>query len=304
MKKILIFEYITGGGLIGKDFDSNLFNEAKIIINSLVHNNNFNISFFCDYRSSLSSSSTAILINEHNKSFINNVKFINSFDYFLPICPESDLVLYEYVEQLYKKVPNMIISDPETIRLTSDKKEFYSYCSNHNIPNPNNYIKKIKDRKFIMKDRFGCGCNNVKIINKKISYDENKMILNTYIQGESYSVSLFVRKNGYLLISINKHQIIVNNNQIKCESIKVNIHPSFEKNLYEFTDIVLDAFPNLLGYVGFDVIVDNYQIYLIEINARFTTSMTQVANSFDIHPIDYLFNNVINKTGRVSKINL
>ena len=46
MKKILIFEYITGGGLIEKKVDNSLLFEAEIILNSLIETYNYEVNFF------------------------------------------------------------------------------------------------------------------------------------------------------------------------------------------------------------------------------------------------------------------
>ena len=46
MKKILIFEYITGGGLIGNKVDNNLLFEAETILNSLIKTCNYEVNFF------------------------------------------------------------------------------------------------------------------------------------------------------------------------------------------------------------------------------------------------------------------
>ena len=50
MKKILIFEYITGGGIIKKKVDNSLLLEAQFILDSLINTSNYQIDFFCDYR--------------------------------------------------------------------------------------------------------------------------------------------------------------------------------------------------------------------------------------------------------------
>ena len=50
MKRILIFEYITGGGLIENKLDHHLLTEANMILRSLIDTNKYQISFFCDYR--------------------------------------------------------------------------------------------------------------------------------------------------------------------------------------------------------------------------------------------------------------
>ena len=50
MKKILIFEYITGGGLIENKLNYSLINEANTILDSLIQESNNTVHFFCDYR--------------------------------------------------------------------------------------------------------------------------------------------------------------------------------------------------------------------------------------------------------------
>ena len=45
MKKILIFEYITGGGLIERKLITAYF-EAEIILNSLIETHNYEVNFF------------------------------------------------------------------------------------------------------------------------------------------------------------------------------------------------------------------------------------------------------------------
>ena len=46
MKKILIFEYITGGGLIEKKVENSLLFEAQIILNSFINTSNYDVDFF------------------------------------------------------------------------------------------------------------------------------------------------------------------------------------------------------------------------------------------------------------------
>lgn len=46
MKKILIFEYITGGGLIENKLNYSLLNEANIILDSLIKESKNTVHFF------------------------------------------------------------------------------------------------------------------------------------------------------------------------------------------------------------------------------------------------------------------
>ena len=70
MKKILIYEYITGGGLIGKNFDHSLLSEANLIIDSLISKTDSIVNFFCDYRYKYKNNKNAILITANNHDTI------------------------------------------------------------------------------------------------------------------------------------------------------------------------------------------------------------------------------------------
>ena len=54
MKKILIYEYITGGGLSNEDLSSDLMFEAKKILSSIIKScdisGSFDYKYFVDYR--------------------------------------------------------------------------------------------------------------------------------------------------------------------------------------------------------------------------------------------------------------
>ena len=96
MKKILIFEYITGGGLIEKKVDNSLLFEAEIILNSLIETYNYKVNFFCDYRHRFRHKKDAIIVSNDNTEIIYNSKFINKYDFYLPICPETQMIYYTY----------------------------------------------------------------------------------------------------------------------------------------------------------------------------------------------------------------
>ncbi|MCH1416243.1 MAG: hypothetical protein L7V30_01870, partial [Gammaproteobacteria bacterium] len=70
MKKILIFEYITGGGLIENKLNYSLINEANIILDSLIQKSNNTVHFFCDYRHEYKNNNNAILVSPDNKDII------------------------------------------------------------------------------------------------------------------------------------------------------------------------------------------------------------------------------------------
>ena len=304
MKKILIFEYITGGGLIDNKLNHYLVNEANIILASLINGSDFIVHFFCDYRNELKNNNNAIIVSPNNKDIIYDSTFINKYDYFLPICPETNLILFNYLKKIrQKKISNICMSDNKAVFIASDKIKLKDVCNQHKILNPDSY-SNTKNIKFILKDRYGCGSNNVMLINDAIAKESTKLIHENYIPGKSYSVSLYIKDFGYKIISLNQQHISRINKRLKLDTIDVNIHPFFSNKIYKFIDEILNAIPGLRGFIGFDFIFYNNQIFLIEINPRFTTSMALVEKSKNNHILNYIDTNLNEQTGRICKIKI
>ena len=188
MKKILIFEYITGGGLIEKKVDNSLLFEAEIILNSLIETYNYKVSFFCDYRHRFRHKKGAIIVSNDNTEIIYDSKFINKYDFYLPICPETHMIYYTYLKKITDSVNNMNLSSVQTIFATSDKLTFRQICNKKNISSPDSFDISKRNQLYIEKDRTGCGCVNTRIIKEKRTDTKDK-ITEKYIPGQIYSVT-------------------------------------------------------------------------------------------------------------------
>jgi predicted ATP-grasp superfamily ATP-dependent carboligase len=305
MKKILIFEYITGGGLIENKLNYSLLNEANIILDSLIKESKNTVHFFCDYRHKYKNNNNAILVYPNNKDIIFDSNFISKYDYFLPICPEIDLILFNYVKKIrQKKITNIHISDNKSLLIASDKLMLKEACNQYMILNPDSYSSNSKNNKFITKDRYGCGCNNISIISNPLRKNSSNMIHENYIPGKSYSANLYIKDSGYKLISINQQHISRKNTSLKRDSIDVNIYPSFNNMIYKFIDDILNVIPGLRGFIGFDFIFNNDKIFLIEINPRFTTSMALIEKCKNNHILNYINSNINEQVGRICNIKI
>ena len=303
MKKILIFEYITGGGLIEKKVDNNLLFEAETILNSLIKTFNYQVNFFCDYRHRFRHREGAIIVSKNNPGIIYNSKFINKYDFYLPICPETHLIYYTYVKKIADKVNNMNLSCTKTILTTSDKLTFRQICNKKNISNPDSFDTSKSNQLYIEKERTSCGCINTRIVKDNHTQTKDK-IIEKYIPGQSYSISLHISHKSYNIMSINKQIIQKKNNSIKLKALLVNIYPSFRDHLFNFIDNILNVFPNLRGFVGLDFIEYKGELFLIEINARYTTSMSLIERCKKKHPLDYIYNKTNDLAGKSCQLEL
>ena len=89
MKKILIYEYFTGGGLLNEDLSSDLMLEARMMLSTLIEScdrsKSFDCNYFLDHRIKDLYSGKAIVT--HADKDLYDLSLIKEFDYVLPILP-------------------------------------------------------------------------------------------------------------------------------------------------------------------------------------------------------------------------
>ena len=105
-------------------------------------------------------------------------------------------------------------------------------------------------------------------------------------------------------MSINKQITQKINSSIKLKALLVNIYPSFRDHLFHFIDSILNVFPNLRGFVGLDFIEYKGELFLIEINARYTTSMSLIERCKKKHPLDYKYKKTNDYAGKSCQLKL
>ena len=105
-------------------------------------------------------------------------------------------------------------------------------------------------------------------------------------------------------MSVNKQIMQNKKNSNKLKALLVNIYPSFLNHLYNFIDNILSVFPNLKGFDGFDFIEYKGELFLIEINSRYTTSMSLIEKCKRKSSLDYIYNRFNNIAGKTCRLEL
>ena len=290
MKKVLIYEYFTGGGIINEELcTSSLLSEAKIIVNSVVNeyckSQEYQVYYFLDSRLKLDNLGKSIEVKSSEQLY--DIKLLRTFDLILPILPEQNMELYSYCEFLAEQNIETLISSPETIKVLSDKYVFSSFCLKHNIPCIPSYlssqINAIPHDTIIEKDRYGVGCSHVKKISKKDSIKRKKMIYQPYIKGNHFSLCVYYEKKSFKILTLNEQDIVLDNNKIKLRSLKVNVKNSHYLELYSILRNIYKSLPGLYAYVGVDLIMTRDKILVVEVNPRLTTSFTGISSTLGIN---------------------
>ena len=298
MQKILIYEYITGGGLINEDLTSDLMHEATLMTRSLYqaceNSRYFHCDHLLDYRLKDRYKDNSVIIKK--KDDLYDLNLLCKYDYILPVMPESNFILYNYAKFLESNKINMLLSDSETIRLCSDKYEFYKFININKLNTMKTYLKYTKNmngNKFVIKDRYGVGCSFIQITTdvNKLKIVSSNNIIQDYKIGIDYSVSVFFSKDSFKLLTINKQLIKINkNNQIYLSGIIINVRYEYYMKILRIVSKIKNILPGLKGFVGIDLLINDKEIFIIEINPRLTTSFGGIHHTLGINIVDLIIN--------------
>jgi len=201
---------------------------------------------------------------------------------------DGELPLYaQYKKDLAKAGISCFVSTSQAIETCLDKFAFYTRLISHHssiIPTAIDIDALTPCQSYVVKERFGAGSRNIGL---NLSFSEakawasslRKPIFQPYIQGEEYSVDLFIDSSGHSKGAIaRKRDYVVNGESQITSSLK---DPQLEEVCIHIAEKI-----GLCGHAVFQLIRDtNNGIHLIECNPRFggasTLSLAMGLKSFE-----------------------
>jgi predicted ATP-grasp superfamily ATP-dependent carboligase len=302
--KILVFEYITGGGFSQENLPASLIKEGLLMLEALLENfaklPQYQLTILLDTRVTLPNLAKLInVIRVTSKQSIYDVlpEAIESSDLIWPIAPEINSALQKISELVTTKNKLLLNSSTKAVELCSDKLFTYQVLTKRGIATVEttefNNLSQPFTKGTVVKPKKGVGCINSFFIPDKISLEKLKTQINNksdyiiqpYIEGESLSLSCLFKEGRAWLLCCNRQQILIEQGRFKLNSCEVNIPPKYLP-IYQslLLDQVATAIPGLWGYVGIDIIQNKTDKPLIlEINPRLTTSFATIYQALGIN---------------------
>ena len=303
--KILVFEYITGGGLNKSDLPESLAREGLLMLQSLIGDISKVAAveplIMLDSRlvERLSFSPSPIhVINPEDDSRREFTRLLSLCDAVWPIAPESDAVLQTLCEQASQAGKLLLTSIASVVAVTGNKWLTYKLFRQHRIATVHTH--RLVDFSFtqgdwIIKPVDGVGCVDSYVIDDQQGFDSltanidgEKYIIQPHIQGDTTSLSCLFKQGRGWLVCANRQQFDIINKQYRLTGITVN----FTSNTAKYDKLVNDiaiAIPDLWGYVGIDLIETQNEILVLEINPRLTTSYAGIYAALGINCAEAIF---------------
>jgi predicted ATP-grasp superfamily ATP-dependent carboligase len=314
--KHFLFEFITGGGLIGQTLPDSLVREARTMVQTLIKEliacGHYKITITRDSRSELFDYDvTQHTINTPFKKILP--KLVRKSDVCWLIAPETENCLYNLTDLFMKNASIFIGSDLNAVHTTASKLITSNILENANICTPETKLLKdvIPDSKsgWIIKPDDGVGAQNCIYVSDRLALREdmtikenNNYIIQPFIEGEHMSMSLFVYNKNIQLLSCNKQEITLKNNLISLTGIGVNEFLLYKDQMKELAESIVSTIPGFSGYIGIDLIRSNNKFFVIDINPRFTTSYAGISASLGINITEKILNTFLSQ--EIQDINL
>ena len=313
---ILVFEYFTASG----ENDKSIISEAEYLIYSLLDDlKEFNVSLIVNrnysYIADKYDNVNGIIIDEDLEDYLKNN--IGEFKKAMYIAAENDNHLYNIAKILEEN--NIFIYNSNSQACFKSSNKFLLYEELYGVVHqPKSFKLKIDSKgywkraiknlyekwqsedpltklKIIIKPINSVDCENILILEDigNLSYDleeifpsGSRILVQEYIEGEDISVSLIVHEGKAIPLSINKQFIKVQDGYFEYLGGLLPYDSRFNKSILELAIKACESLGGLNGFVGVDLRVnhdeqDLYNVYLIEINSRFTTpyvGLQKIAN--------------------------
>ncbi len=315
--KILVFEYITGGGFNKQALPDSLAVEGRLMLDALLNNllrlKQLEIWLMLDQRLSdsvgKSGINTVIIKPEHDvdEEF---ARCVWESDLVWPIAPEFDGILLKLcrtVETLGKLLLN---SPASAVAIAGNKYKTYQLLDRHHIAavptrmlasfdytqeslaertclEPFGYAQESLVEGWMVKPIDGAGCADSYVISNRQDFEQmatrtGEYIIQPHLLGAKTSLScLFGQGRGWLVCA-NLQRFELINRQYRLTDIVVNHQPD-PGRYRSVIDQIAHALPELWGYVGIDLIETAEQCWVLEINPRLTTSFTGIFDALGIN---------------------
>ena len=202
--------------------------------------------------------------------------------YIIPTRDADVVYLAKYKKSLNEEGINVFCCEERQALLCMDKLSICQSYKYFNFINTSENIDDIDSQRYVVKERFGAGSNNI-ILNVEYNYaikcskNISHPIFQPFVEGQEYSVDAYVNKNGKAIAVICRSRDLVVNGESKITTYKKV--PVLEEKIKNILETI-----NIYGHSVTQVIENNGEYFIVEINPRFggasTLSLAMGMDSF------------------------
>jgi len=295
--RLLIAEFITGGGLRNSELPASLYREGDLMVQALCRD--FAGCGKIEHIDVLRDARLPAIECERCRSLPVDGDFMEFFasacaqvDAVLAVAPETGGTLQEMSEQVLAGGQELLGCSPTAIALTASKYRTLKALASVGIPTVPvcavGQAAHVAPERWVSKPDDGVGGEGCRLYDELPSHLPENHILQPYIDGIAASLTLLCSGGGARLMAVNEQYIELDRDACRLRGVHVNGLRERYDNLRSLACEVAAAIPELWGWVGVDVTLTDGGPLVLEINPRPTTAYAGLRESWDRNPAEWL----------------
>lgn len=303
--RLLICEYVTGGGFLGQALPASLAQEGDMMLAALVKDvaavDGIEIAAVRDWRLRAVNLPAAFrVVAAREDPWIAWRAAIEAADAVWPIAPETGGALTRLSELVLASGRALIGSRPRAVALATSKLATAAHLTAHGIAvvptvpaaaalrddlpaGPDGWVVKPDD---------GAGAESTRSFRRRdelrrwldAAPGRDNFVVQPYVGGVAASLSVLCQHGRAWLLSCNRQDIAIENGAFRFRGSSVG---GLEQRRPLFAPIaaaVAAALPDLWGYVGIDLVDSAAGSLILDVNPRLTTSYVGLARAIGMNP--------------------
>ncbi|MDD2768139.1 MAG: ATP-grasp domain-containing protein [Methylococcus sp.] len=307
---LLVFEYVTGGGLRGEILPTGLAIEGELMLRALLtdllENPGVKPVVLRDDRlgsASLPSGVTAIPIMAGDDLDRIWTEAIDRCDAAWPIAPESNGVLERLCRDVERTATALLNSPADAVAIAASKLGTARRLERHRLPVVPTYPFEERTAlgavPAVTKPDDGAGCEGARVVDNAAEFrtGSGRWIAQPLLEGDALSLSALFAQGRARLLSCNRQHVERAGDGFKLLGCTVNALEDTDGYWQALASSVAAALPELWGYAGIDLIMTAQGPRILEINPRLTTSYAGLKKATGENPAAMVLE--LHATGRL-----
>ena len=303
--RLLICEYVTGGGFLGRPLPASLAREGDMMLAALVKDvaavGGIDIVSVRDERlRDADLPATFCVLRAPEDPWAVWREAVDRVDAVWPIAPETGGALNRLSELVLSAGRTLIGSRPRAVALAASKLATAAHLAargiavvptvpaqaalNGDLPAaPNGWVVKPDD---------GAGAESTRLFRRRddmwrwldAASERDNFVVQPYVEGVAASLSVLCQNGRVSLLSCNRQEVAIENGAFRFCGTTVGGLEQRRSLLQPVAAAVAAAMPELWGYVGIDFIDAAAGPIVLEVNPRLTTSYVGLGRAIRMNP--------------------
>lgn len=295
--RLLVCEFITGGGLLNADLPVSLAREGELMLQQVLADLGA-----CDavrHIDVLRDPRLAPVMKDKCTSMPVNLDFMQAFrrscdhaDAVLPIAPESGQTLLRLTDIIENSCSQLLASRSDAVALAGSKRRTISQLEQAGLPVVPVYtLAEAVSRPaqtWVIKPDDGVGGEACRCLTALTAEVADNMIIQPYVAGKAASLTLLCADGDMVLVAMNEQYIQLDESGCHLSGIRINGLDADYQSMAQLAASVVAAIPGLWGWVGIDLVQTETGPRVLEINPRMTTAYAGLGRSLGGNPAEWL----------------